>query len=89
MEIIGEGAFANCGFSTITFPKSVKTIDKDAFAECENLQSIHFPEHSLLESVGNAAFYNCTSLENVNFEDALNFNSLGDSAFSGCENLNV
>ena len=34
IDIIGEGAFADCGLTSISIPKKVKTIEREAFYKC-------------------------------------------------------
>ena len=47
---IGDEAFNNTGFTSITIPEGVKSIGYQAFAFCDNLQSITFP--ATLKTVG-------------------------------------
>lgn len=61
LEYIGEGAFMGCwGLYDIEIPKSVKRIEKGAFASLKNLQKVTFNEG--LEYIGEYAFSNCTAL---------------------------
>ena len=40
---LGDGAFSNCtDLKSLTIPKSVNTIEQNAFHNCENLQDIYF-----------------------------------------------
>lgn len=47
----------------IHLPKSLKTIENHAFAECRFLEQIEFPEGT--ERIDDYAFYNCTRLARV------------------------
>lgn len=43
-SLIAGGAFENCsGLDTLKIPSSVKYIGKDAFAVCENLETVYYP----------------------------------------------
>lgn len=60
---IGGYAFNLCGFSTITIPASVKTIDSVAFRLCNNLVSVVFEEGCT--KVCGQAFSDCNLLSSV------------------------
>jgi len=69
----------------ISFPESLKTIGRYAFADCINLKSVTIPQ--LVYQIYNDAFANCTNLSSVTF--------LGtelrdvDEVFNGCTSLPV
>ena len=43
-SLIADGAFENCsGLDTLKIPSSVKYIGKEAFAVCENLETVYYP----------------------------------------------
>lgn len=46
---IMDGAFDDCGLTTITIPETVNTIGTDVFAECLGLETIYInkPENSI------------------------------------------
>ena len=64
---IDEGAFSDCGFSSITIPESVKRIYDFAFDGCENLESITFGKN--IEYLGMTALGFCSKLTSVTFEN--------------------
>ena len=47
----------------VNVPKSVKTIEKDAFRGSKNLTKIVFSEGSLLENMNHHAFRECDKLK--------------------------
>lgn len=57
---IGKGAFADCGITHITLPKSITVIEELAFDHCANLTEITLPEN--LGQVDKGAFNFCESL---------------------------
>lgn len=78
LEIIGEGAFAECvKLKNIEVPDGVKEISDYAFYDCRSLDEVILPEG--LTSVGRSAFYKTASLKNIDFPDSLTY--IGDYAF--------
>lgn len=72
------------GLDDIVFPEGLKTIDSNAFSNCNSLVSISIP--STLTSIGYRAFSECNNLETVTFNDcALSANGWG--IFSNCQKL--
>lgn len=74
------------GSSTITkiiVPKSVTTLGRGAFADCQSLTSINIPNS--ITSIGEAAFSGCTSLTSINIPNSIT--SIGNTAFMGCISL--
>lgn len=82
---IGEGAFyRQSKLTNISIPSSVKTIEKYAFCECPELNSVEIADG--LKSIGECAFWNCDKLTNVTFPSSVTV--IGESAFALCNNLN-
>ncbi len=52
---IGANAFISSNVSEITLPRTLKTIENNAFYDCTSLKSIDIPDS--VEAVGNRAFY--------------------------------
>ena len=61
----------------------VIAIENEAFASCQSLQSVTFPEG--LQSIGEEAFYGCTTLQNIDIPQSVT--KIGSSTFSGCSAL--
>ncbi len=65
------------------FGKRVTDIGERAFAGCEKIVSVKFPNS--ITSIGALAFLNCSNLANITIPDSVT--SIGDSAFSNCSGL--
>ena len=63
LERIGEGAFAQTDIEWIFMPAPLKVIESEAFAGCDKLGIVRFPD--TLEEIGKEAFRDCTKLEYV------------------------
>ena len=70
----------------VTISKNLKEIPSWAFCGSTKLETVVFPEGSLLESTGNS-FSGCTSLSSINLENCTKLKTLGGSAFNGCTSL--
>lgn len=80
---IGEKAFAGCeGITTILIPDCVKKIEREAFAECPDLE--HLETKGAVE-IGYKAFYGCPKLEEIVLSEDVEY--IGDSAFELDTNL--
>lgn len=80
---IGIYAFMDCGFSTITLPKSITTISGGMFYGCDNLINISIPDS--VTSIGVYAFYSCRKLTNIFVPDSVA--SIAAYAFLDCTKL--
>ena len=81
---IGAKAFyGNIGIEKVIMPSTVKTIGKEAFSNCRNLQGIKLPKG--IKKVENKAFENCSSLEKIIIPESVK--SIGSKAFANCKNL--
>ena len=69
--------------TSVTIPKSVKSIGTEAFRTCIKLTSVTIPES--VKSIGTEAFYDCHSLTSITIPE--NVTSIGTDAFSFCEGL--
>ncbi len=79
---IGEGAFFQCRFTSITIPNSVTSIGDYAFEYCFGLTSVAIPES--VTNIGDGAFYG-SSLTSVTIPNSVT--SIGNSTFSGCSGI--
>jgi len=67
----------------IQIPKSVKSIEHDAFENCSSLTSITIPKS--VTSIGRFAFAHCNSLTSVTIPNSVT--SIGNYAFRCCNKL--
>ena len=80
---IGEGAFAECGLTSVTIGNSVTSIGCGVFYGCESLRKITLPES--LTYLGDGAFSSCASLEKISLPGKLE--RIENWTFSGCKNF--
>lgn len=91
-ETINENAFANDSFiSEIKLPKSLKTIEKEAFKNCKSLKIVQFEcEKRKSElTIQTQALKDCEKLESVIFGEISSFKKIiiEKGAFEGCSSL--
>ena len=77
---LGEGPK---GIKTVVFPKSLVSIEANAFEGCSALEKLELPEN--LNTIGRNAFKGCSSLSSIVFPNSLV--AIGDQAFSECTSL--
>lgn len=78
------------GFTNLTkisIPKSVTTIEVEAFAGCTALQQVDFAASSGLKKIGPSAFRNCSSLTKIVIPDKVE--EIMIEVFVGCDNLTI
>lgn len=61
MKTISEDTFFKSGIKRVYFPDGLESIERGAFASCENLSEISFPEG--LISIGDYAFSGCKNID--------------------------
>lgn len=64
IQKIGEGAFADCGLKSISIPKKVQTIEREAFRNCKVLTQIDVTEFTT--KIDPEAFKYCDNLTDIN-----------------------
>ena len=79
---IGQSAFYNKSFRSITIPNSVTEIKYNAFYNC-SLESITIPNN--VTNIGQGAFMNCKNLTYIKIPD--NVTEINSQLFSGCSSL--
>lgn len=77
-DVVGKGAFCGIDITHLIFTNPGTVICDYAFANCEALETITFPEEGIA-SIGNSAFRYAEKLTAVNLE---NVKLVGDYAFS-------
>ena len=80
VTIIGEFSFEDANLTNVTIPKSVTSIEENAFAYNENLTNLVIPGN--VTSIGNGAFHGCSSLTSVTIGNGVK--SIGRCAWSWC-----
>jgi uncharacterized repeat protein (TIGR02543 family) len=83
LTTIGEKAFEDCTFATITLPDSVQVIGNSAFLNCRSLTDIVFP--TSLQKIDRYAFMNCSGLTGLGLPSSLKTIAYG--AFQGCTGI--
>lgn len=77
---IGDHAFAESGITDMVINKGIKTIESNAFENCNNLANLTIGKG--LETIGYNAFRQCSSLRKLVFPTTLK--SIYSSAFQYC-----
>ena len=88
---IGEGVtsvgtytfYADNNIVDVNLPATLKTINKNAFSNCERLPAFNCPEN--LVSIGEKAFLNCYALKTLQLNDRLK--TIGANAFQNCSEI--
>ncbi|MBR4564995.1 MAG: leucine-rich repeat protein [Paludibacteraceae bacterium] len=76
---LGDECFAYSGIETLTLPKGLTVIPKEAFSFCENLESLNLPEGLL--GIGVEAFYGCEALQTLVLPNSVT--TIAPAAFAG------
>ena len=85
---IGNSAFRDLpALKTVTMPRNsqLTKIGRNAFKDCENLESISVPAG--VASIGSDVFSGCRSLETVTFDAGNPMTELPEGLFKNCESL--
>lgn len=80
---IGAKAFSETPLKSIILPKSLKTIEANAFAYCNLLQGIVIPEG--VEKLGESAFYQCHGMQTVSIPSTIK--TMEPNAFAMCDRI--
>lgn len=78
VETISVGAFKNSGLTNVTIPATVKTIDSEAFAYGQTLETVYFDENAQVKTIGKDAFIGC-GFHEISIPDSVE--SVGAGAF--------
>lgn len=81
---IGNGAFANSAITSVTFPRSLRTIGDHAFYGCRSLTKVTLP--SSLTAMGAYAFANSQAMTTADFS-ASALSVMPPNALAGCSML--
>jgi hypothetical protein len=80
---IGDSAFRESGITSLTIPRSVRSIGIEACWDCDGLTSLVIPDSVV--QVGRNAFEGCSNLRSVSLTASLG--TLGHGIFAGCTSL--
>ena len=84
---ISYAAFADSGVYSMRIPASVSTMAQEAFAGCNNLQSVTFAAGSKLDFIPAYAFSGANNLTQVTFETGSALTAVSAHGFEGAKNL--
>lgn len=85
LEIIGQGAFTMGGLTEISLPGSIKTLEREAFSGCYNMEQVNFSETMSLEEIRYGVFRTCMGMTRIKLPPSLKV--VGEEAFDNCQNL--
>lgn len=83
VKTIGSMAFEGSGLTQVTFPNSVRRIEKYAFEGCGKLEKVSLSDD--LKAIERNAFDGCSSLTFIDIPDGVE--SIGAYTFYGCSSL--
>ena len=83
VTLIGAGAFAGTGISSLVLPDGLNIISDEMCYNCSALQELVIP--ASVTKVGASAFSKCTSLSFVQLPEQVS--QIGKKVFSGCSSL--
>lgn len=83
MIYIDEGAFYECGITSVTIPNSVTSIERYAFSYCSGLTEVTVPNS--VTTILEMAFLGCSGLKSVTIGNSVTF--IGYDAFADCDEL--
>lgn len=84
VETIARECFWRSNFKRLSLPASLKSIGKESFRDCTELNSIEFSEQSSLEKIEERAF-DSTAIKQIRLPDGLT--TLGKEVFRDIETL--
>jgi len=85
VQIIGDKIFYNSSLQKINlYDTKLKTINKSAFNNCDNISNITFP--TTIENIGAFAFYDCDGITNINLSST-ELKTIGELSFAFADNL--
>ena len=87
LKKIGRSAFEGCGLLKVVIPEAVTEIERDAFLQCNSLQSAEFYAKHVYDGDGwhDGIMGNCSSLEKVTIGPKVEV--IPQSMCSGCRQL--
>ncbi|MFI3328980.1 MAG: leucine-rich repeat protein [bacterium] len=86
VKSIKKRLFKSTSITSVSFPKSIQTINSGVFSFCGNLKNVEFAPLDDNLVIGTNVFSFCESLKVVNLPEGTTH--LKDTCFSSCKNLN-
>lgn len=77
---IGAGAFYGCGFTEISIPETVVSVDTSAFENCDSIETVTIP--NTVSTIGDRAFADCGAITLINLNSKF-YITCGKGIFSG------
>lgn len=68
LKFIGVGAFYGCALKEVSLPDSVVVIAEEAFALCNNLETLNISQN--VEIIGDGVVYGCLSLNEISVDES-------------------
>lgn len=89
LETIGDNAFTGTYLKEISFPEKsmLKTIGKEAFKSCHQLQKIDLSECNNLETIDDYCFCYCSDISVALLPPMGKLSKISDGTFWGCDAL--
>ena len=82
---IGDYAFKKSDYKSVFIPKSIRSIGRAVFDQCEKIKKVIFEEGSVLKDIGVLAFSDNNSLKAIRIPDSVN--RLREEALFYCDNM--
>ena len=85
MKIRSRAFYESRSLSSIQIPQTVTEIGEYAFARCNRLETVSFPENCRLAKLSNSVFWDCDALWSITLPKSIKI--IGINAFEDCKNL--
>lgn len=82
---IDSNAFSETSITSVSLPRTLKTINSSAFSDCTSLASVEFENGSQLTTIEENTFKNCSALTSITIPKSVN--DIKKNAFLGCSSL--
>jgi uncharacterized repeat protein (TIGR02543 family) len=83
---LGADTFGECiNLREINIPSALTEIPSNIFVDCYSLETVIFPENSIVTKINPYAFYNCQDLAEITLPETIS--EIGEGAFYNCFSL--
>ena len=79
--------FSSSSITDINIGSTVETVEEHAFDGCNNLERVHFDEHSNLKVIEKYAFYRLNFIKKIILPESVT--TIGEEAFQECKAMEV